>query len=99
MALTIGLWLGVVQAAVLADAFKRIESEQETFTVRDLKRVLDGTLTTKGTYARREQARSVSIRLEQFIDQFPGPCTTPVGIPLRTLYEHSLYLPVTPDQG
>jgi Helicase HerA, central domain len=99
MALTIGLWLGVVQAAVLADAFKRIESEQETFTVRDLKRVLDGTLTTKGTYARREQARSVSIRLEQFIDQFPGPCTTPVGIPLSTLYEHSLYLPVTPDQG
>ena len=93
------LWLGVIQAGILADQFKRLEATNQTFTVHDLKAITDGAMAAKGASARREQLRSIGIRLEQMIDHFRGPCTTPVGIPLSTLYENSAHISITADEG
>lgn len=96
---TIGLWLGVIQTGVLSDLYKKLEATDQAFTVHDLKALTDNAMGVKGASARREQLRSISVRLEQMIDQFPGPCTTPIGIPLSTLYKKSLHLSITADQG
>ncbi|MDQ6891128.1 MAG: DUF853 family protein [Acidobacteriota bacterium] len=96
---THALWTGQNQQAVLADVLRAVLLRRDPATIAGVRRAVDEQYTIKETYARRDQNRAVSTRLQGLIDQFPGPTTTSTGIPLRALYEHSLYLPITADHG